>query len=458
MWNRAPWWTYIAFVLLLLSWTGGARAEPSAPRVVTPNGSSLPLHKRGGVKVGHLIAEELTHELAPGLKVKAWGYNGSTPGPTIEATQGDRLRIYVTNKLPAPTTVHWHGLVLPSGMDGVSGLSQPPIPVGKTFVYEFDLKHAGTFMYHPHHDEMTQLAMGMAGMFIVHPKTPVGPRVDRDFVLMTHEWKVRVGAARPDPNEMSDFNVFTLNGKSYPATDPLVVKRGERVRIRIGNLSPTDHHPIHVHGLWFHTTATDGGFIPLSAQIPETTVLVPVGTTRVIELVATEVGDWAIHCHMTHHTMTQMGHGTTPMVGAKTAKVGAQLSKVVPGGMVMGTTGMGGMSEMNMRLPNNSAPMLAGKGGFGSIDMGGMFTVLKVRDDPTQGAAGWYRSPPRELAGLADPQQMQADGIGGKPLPTPGPLAKPVKATSKPATKPPASKRSAPAAKPHRGHHHHQHK
>src|SRR5690606_37696172 len=127
--------------------------------------------------------------------------------------QGDRLRIYVTNKLPAPTTVHWHGLVLPSGMDGVAGLSQSPIPPGKTFVYEFDLKHAGTFMYHPHYDEMTQLAMGMAGMFIVHPNKPVGPRVHRDFVLMTHEWKVKVGAARPDPNEMSDFNVFTLNGK-----------------------------------------------------------------------------------------------------------------------------------------------------------------------------------------------------------------------------------------------------
>ncbi|HLM72086.1 MAG TPA: multicopper oxidase domain-containing protein, partial [Polyangiaceae bacterium] len=239
----------------------GASAQPA---VVTPNGSSLPWRIVNGVKVGHLIVEAFEHEFAPGLKAEVWGYNGSTPGPTIEAVEGDRVRIYVTNRLPEPTTVHWHGLVLPNGMDGVAGLSQRPIPPGETYVYEFVIRHPGTYMYHSHYDEMTQIALGAVGMLIVHPKKPRGPRVDRDFVLMSHEWKLNAGARRPDPNAMSDFNVLTFNGKAFPATAPLVVGRGERVRIRLGNLAPMDHHPIHLHGLAFRVTATDGGFVPES--------------------------------------------------------------------------------------------------------------------------------------------------------------------------------------------------
>ena len=222
---------------------GGQRA------VVTPNGSTLPLKLVGGVKVGQLVAHEFDHEIAQGLTVKAWGYNGSTPGPTIEVTQGDRVRLYVTNRLPEPTTMHWHGVILPNGMDGVSGLTQKPIQPGETFLYEFTFKDAGTFMYHPHFDEMTQMALGMSGMIVVHPKVPRGPRVDRDFVLMAHEWMIHPGASRPDPNAMSDFNVLTFNSKAFPSTAPLVMGVGERVRVRIGNLSPMDHHPIHLHGL-----------------------------------------------------------------------------------------------------------------------------------------------------------------------------------------------------------------
>lgn len=380
--------------------------------VVTPNGRTLPLRSFGGVKVGHLIAEPVDHELAPGLRARAWGYNGGTPGPTIEAVEGDRLRIYVTNRLPEPTTVHWHGLILPNGMDGVAGLTQRAIPPGETFVYEFELRHPGTFMYHPHYDEMTQIALGMMGMFIVHPAQPQGPRVDRDFALVTHEWKLPVGATRPDPNEMSDFNVLTFNSKAFPATQPLLVGRGERVRIRFGNLGPMDHHPIHLHGLNFQVTATDGGRVPESARRPETTVLVPVGATRVIEFVAEEPGDWAMHCHMTHHVMMQMGHGLPNMVGADTRKLERRMSRILPEYMTMGTTGMGGMGEMEMRIPPNSAPMRGGPGPFGYIDMGGMFTLLQVRDDPTAPGAGeWYRHPPGTVAGPADARQMQADGV-----------------------------------------------
>jgi hypothetical protein len=326
--------------------------------------------------------------------------------------EGDRLRLYVTNRLPEPTTVHWHGLVLPNGMDGVSGLNQPPIQPGETFVYEFTARYPGTFMYHPHYDEMTQIALGMAGMFIVHPKRPRGAKVDRDFVLMTHEFRLDVGARRPNPTAMNDFNLLTFNSKAYPGTAPLVVGKGERVRIRLGNLSPMDHHPVHLHGLWFKVTATDGGFVPESAQHPETTVLVPVGSTRVIEFVPEEAGDWAMHCHMTHHVMTQMGHGLPPLTGADTRRLDKRMSRVMPQYMTMGTTGMGGMGEMNMPIPKNSLPMRGAPGPFSYIDMGGMFTVLKVRDEPASADPnGWYEHPKGTLAAAATAAQMSADGI-----------------------------------------------
>jgi manganese oxidase len=395
---------------------GRARAALAAPggqlAVVTPNGSTLPWRIVDGVKVGHLIAEPVEHEFAPGLSAQCWGYNGSTPGPTIEAVEGDRLRIYVTNRLPEPTTVHWHGVILPNGMDGVAGLTQPAIGVGETYMYEITLRYPGTFMYHPHFDEMTQIALGMAGMFVVHPRRPRGPRVDRDFALMTHEWRLNVGARRPDPSEMKDFNLLTFNSKAFPGTAPLLVGKGERVRIRLGNLSPMDHHPIHLHGVTFNVTATDGGYVPQSAQKPETTVLVPVGGTRVIELVAEEAGDWAMHCHMTHHVMTQMGHGLPPMIGVDTGKLDRRMSRVLPQYMTMGTHGMGNMGEMKMPIPPNSLPMRGGAGPFGTIDMGGMFTVLKVRDQPESAdPAGWYAHPEGTVPRRADPARMAADGI-----------------------------------------------
>jgi manganese oxidase len=380
--------------------------------VITPNGSTLPLRTVGGVKVGHLIAEPVDHEFAPGLRAECWGYNGSTPGPTIEAVEGDRLRLYVSNRLPEATTVHWHGLVLPNGMDGVAGLTQPAIPPGETYVYEFPLKYPGTFMYHPHFDEMTQIALGMTGMFVVHPKRPRGPRVARDFALMTHEFRLDVGAKRPDPSAMNDFNLLTFNSKAFPGTAPLVVGRGERVRIRLGNLSPMDHHPIHLHGLSFEVTATDGGTVPESARRPDTTVLVPVGSTRVIEFVPEESGDWAMHCHMTHHVMTQMGHGLPPLTGADTSKVDRRMNRVMPAYMTMGTKGMGNMGDMEMPIPKNSLPMRGTPGPFGTIDMGGMFTLLKVRDDPNAAdPKAWYQHPPGTVPVRADPARLQADGV-----------------------------------------------
>ncbi|MBX5484022.1 MAG: copper oxidase [Myxococcaceae bacterium] len=381
--------------------------------VVVPNGSKLRWKIVDGVKVFHLVAEEVTHTFAPGLEARCWGYNGRVHGPVIEAVEGDRVRFYVTNRLPAPTTVHWHGMLVPNGMDGVGGLTQKAIAPGETYWYEFTLRHSGTFMYHSHHDEMTQMALGMVGMFVVHPRRLVGPRIDRDFAIMLHEWRIDAGARRPNPNEMTDFNVLTMNAKVFPATAPLVAKTGEHVRIRFGNLSAMDHHPIHLHGYQFLITETDGGRIAPSAQWPETTVLVPVGSTRTIEFVADEPGDWAMHCHMTHHVMNQMGHGIPNMVGvAQPRAIDQRAQKLLPGYMTMGQTGMGEMSEMGMAVPTNSIPMLGGRGKYDVITMGGMFSVLKVRDHLASYAdPGWYDAPAGTTAVEATEAQLRRDGI-----------------------------------------------
>jgi FtsP/CotA-like multicopper oxidase with cupredoxin domain len=382
--------------------------------VVTPNGAALPWKVIDGVKVYHLVAEEVLHELAPGLKARCWGYNGRVHGPTIEAVEGDRVRIYVTNKLDAPTTVHWHGVFLPNGMDGVGGLTQRVIRPGETFKYEYTFRQHGTFMYHSHHDEMTQMALGLMGMIVVHPRRPSASyRVDRDFVILLSEWKMTPGVLRPDPNEMTDFNVLTMNAKAFPGTAPLVCKTGDRVRIRLGNLSAMDHHPIHLHGHHFKVTATDGGQIPVAGQWPENTVLVPVGSTRDIELITDAPGDWAFHCHMTHHVMNQMGHDFPNPIGVKSDKLDRRVRKLLPGYMTMGQTGMSEMGEMGMPVPKNSIPMVGAKGPFDYVTMGGMFTIVKVRDalesydiDP-----GWYSHPKGTVASLADAAELKRDGI-----------------------------------------------
>ena len=362
--------------------------------VVTPNGTTLPWTMENGVKVFRITAEPVKREFAPGMTVDCWGYNGQTPGPTIEAVEGDRVRFFVTNKLPERTSMHWHGVLLPNGMDGVAGLTQPHIEPGETYVYEFTLRQHGTLMYHPHSDEMVQMALGMMGFFVVHPRAPEA--VDRDFAIMLHEWFVAPGTSRPNPAVMTDFNLFTFNSRVYPGTAPLIVKKGDRVRVRLGNLS-MDSHPIHLHGYQFQVTGTDGGRVPPGARWSETTVNVPVGATRDIELTADVAGDWIFHCHKSHHTMNAMNHELPLMIGVDQRSAESKVQAVLPGFMAMGSTGMGGM--MAMGGPKNTLPMMSGAGPFGPIEMGGMFTVLKVRegltsyDDP-----GWYKHPTGTVA------------------------------------------------------------
>jgi FtsP/CotA-like multicopper oxidase with cupredoxin domain len=359
--------------------------------VITPNGSTLPWKWDNGVKVFHLIAEPVKREFAPGMIVNCWGYNGQTPGPTIEAVEGDRVRILVTNKLAEHTTIHWHGVLLSNGMDGVGGLNQPQIKPGETYVYEFTLCQHGTQMYHPHADEMVQMAMGMEGFFVIHPKEPDQPRIDRDFCIFLQEWFVEPGTSTPNPNIMTDFNLFTFNSRVFPGTAPFIVRLGDRVRIRVANLS-MDSHPIHLHGYNFKITGTDGGRILPSAQWPETSVNVPPGTTRDIEFVADAPGDWALHCHKNHHVMNAMSHTVPNMIGVKQSGVDRKVQNLLPDYMAMGETGMSEMATMNMPLPRNTLPMMTGKGPFGPVEMGGMFTVLKVRENITYyDDPGWYQ-------------------------------------------------------------------
>jgi FtsP/CotA-like multicopper oxidase with cupredoxin domain len=370
-------------------------------KLVTPNGVSLESKlNKDGVRVFHLVAQPVQHEFAPGLQAACWGYNGRTPGPTIEMNEGEPVRVYVTNQLPEPTSVHWHAMQLKNGMDGVAGLTQPSIKPGETFRYEFTPKRAGTYMYHPHDDEMTQMALGMMGLLIVHPRRQTR-KIDRDFAIMLGEWRIKPGTARPDPIAMSDFNVLTMNSKVFPAIESLVVKRGERVRIRLGNLSAMEHHPIHIHGTSFVMTATDGGPVPESAQHPETSILVPVGTTRDIEFVYDENGDWPMHCHMTHHTMTQMGHDVENLVGV-------DVKGLDTGAMIMSDKGMAAMNEMTMPQPNNTLSMVPTPGPFGPIGMGGMFTIIKVRDDEAAGTS-WYQHPEGTVARKVTKAELEDD-------------------------------------------------
>ncbi|MCC7696612.1 multicopper oxidase family protein [Janthinobacterium sp. EB271-G4-7A] len=403
------------------------KAPPPPPNgrpynpVVTLNGWSLPWRMNNNVKEFHLVAEPVVRELAPGMIANLWGYNGQSPGPTIEVVEGDRVRIFVTNKLPEHTSVHWHGQRLPNGMDGVTGLTQPSIAPGKTFVYEFVAKRPGTFMYHPHADEMTQMAMGMMGFWVTHPKDPNFMKVDRDFVFLLSNYDIDPGSYTPKIMTMTDFNLFTFNSRVFPGIDPMVVRQGDKVRVRVGNLTMTNH-PIHMHGHEFEVTGTDGGWTRPESRWPEVTTDVAVGQMRAVEFTATDLGDWAFHCHKSHHTMNAMGHDVPTMIGVDHQGVAAKINQLVPGYMVMGERGMADMGEMQMPIPDNTLPMMAGDGPFGAIGMGGMFTTVKVRKDQKPGDyrdPGWYKHPAGSVAYEwtgALPEPVRGQGAGKQVL------------------------------------------
>ncbi len=284
-------------------------ATTTGPAVQVPDLKKLPWTYDGAVKVYRLVAEPVRQELIPGKALDLWGFNGSAPGPLIEAHQGDRLRIVFDNHLPEPIAIHWHGLEVPNAMDGVASLTQPPVLPGKRFVYEFTLDQEGTYFYHSH--MAMQEMLGLIGPIVLHPRQPYSTAVDQDFLLVLQEYAALPN--NPVPNTMAmEFNWLTMNGKSGPATTPLVVRHNQRVKIRLINLG-MDAHPIHLHGFQFWITGTEGGRQPESNWIRRNTVFVGVAQAFDLEFHATHLGEWMLHCHLPHHMMNHMASPVGPM-------------------------------------------------------------------------------------------------------------------------------------------------
>jgi hypothetical protein len=340
--------------------------------VVTPDVPDLAFEMDGGVKVFRLVAEPVRQEIFPGKILNLWGYNGSAPGPTIQARQGERVRIVVDNHLPEPTSMHWHGFDIPFEMDGGPGLSQNAISPGGRYVYEFTLQQEGTLFYHSH--MAMQEMMGMIGAFLMHPAEAYDPPVEKDFAIILQEYAVLPN--NPTPNSMSmEFNWLTLNGKSGPANTPLIVRLGDRVRLRFINLG-MDHHPIHMHGHQFVITGTEGGRQPRATWGPNNTVLVGVAQSRNVEFVATNPGDWMIHCHMPHHMMNQMASMAGPMTRRAGMVAGAGMEE-----------GMGMLRGGAATAAENGASMGRGMGVGAALEQPTTNGALSAQASSSQQAA-----------------------------------------------------------------------
>ncbi len=374
---------------------GSRSSDQRAPAfnapVITPDVGDLPFTMDGSTKVFRLTAEVLRQQIHPMKSIDLWGYNGSAPGPTIQVNQGDRVRVIFENHLPEPTSMHWHGFEDTIANDGMPGISQPPLKPGERFVYEFDIHQEGTYFYHSHM-AMQEMA-GMLGGFIMHPKEPYQPHCDKDFLIHLQEYAVLPSNTVPNTMNM-EFNWLLLNGKAGPATTPLIVRLGDRVRIRFVNLG-MDHHPMHLHGHTFCVTGTEGGRIPEGAWWPGNTVLVGVAQARAIEFVANNPGDWMLHCHLPHHMMNQMSSNVGPMTRGVGMPAGGDMNTGM--GMLQGMDGIASDANDVPNFPQDAymeGPMMtidqaverpenfglkAGWSGF----MQGMMTFVRVLE-PSQ--------------------------------------------------------------------------
>ena len=361
--------------------------------VVTTDVGDLPYTMDGATKVFHLIAEPVKQNVMPGKTLDLWGFNGSAPGPTIQVNEGDQVRVIFDNHLPEPSSIHWHGFEDRIRFDGQPGISQPPVKPGGRFVYEFDIHQQGTYFYHSH--MAMQEMSGMLGGFIMHPKTPFQPHCDKDFLIHLQEYAVLPNNTVPNTMNM-EYNWLLLNGKAGPANTPLVVKLGDRVRVRFVNLG-MDHHPMHMHGHTFHVTSTEGGRIPEAGWWPGNTVLVGVAQSRGIEFVANNPGDWMIHCHLPHHMMNQMS-----------SSVG-KMTRTNPGM----PAGVGMESGMGMLTGTPGAPLgedygaSLGRGmGFGATtDMAtsnGPLSQAKAKAAMRDGMAGMQGMDHSQMSGMDD--------------------------------------------------------
>ncbi len=265
-------------------------------------GNPLAFRVENGVKIFEITATPIIWPITEDISVTAWTYNGTVPGPMIRVIEGDTVRIVLKNELPEPTTIHWHGIAVPNAMDGIPDVTQKPILPGETFTYEFVARPAGSYMYHSHYEGDVQVSAGLYAPFIIDPKNPVTPQADVDVTLMFSEWLFKneqTFAAMPMAG--MEPNYFTINGKAFPATEMINVKKGQLVRLRLMGIGQFIH-PIHLHGVPFNIVATDGHPVPDAAQLTKDTVTVSPGERYDIEFIATETGQWVLHCHILHHT------------------------------------------------------------------------------------------------------------------------------------------------------------
>ena len=394
---------------------GNVRVEPgmrtggiaTAVSVITPDIPDLPFTLDNGVKVFNLIAEPVKQVIVPGRTFDLWGFNGTAPGPTIQVNQGDRVRIVFDNHLPEPTGIHWHGFELPIEMDGVPGIGQKPVMPGERFVYEFTLHQEGTFFYHPH--MAMQEMMGMLGAFIMHPKAPYTPRVDKDFVIALQEYAVLPNSTIPNSMNM-EFNWLTFNGKAGPATTPMIIRLGDRVRIRMINMG-MDHHPIHLHGFTFWETGREGARQPESLWHRGNTSLVGVAQARDIEFIADRVGDWMFHCHLPHHMMNQMASTVGPMT---------RLGSGMQGGGSM-EEGMG-MLRGGGATSENRAPSLGRGLGVGSTTETPMSNGPLSQKEAEKAMADMpgmkkAKTPQMEMPGMDHAKMPEMGNMGGMKMP-----------------------------------------
>jgi FtsP/CotA-like multicopper oxidase with cupredoxin domain len=264
--------------------TAGKGNQPMEPRI------------ERGVKVYELTCEEIQWEVEPGRNVTAWAYNGQVPGPQIRVKEGDRVRVRLLNKLPQSTAIHFHGLELPNELDGVPFITQAPIKLGESFTYEFTVPNAGSHMYHSHHNAAVQVGNGLLGAFIVEPRRPVAAHAaDVDYVMVLNDGS----------------HGYTLNGKGFPATEPLVCRQGQTVRIRFMNEGMMIH-PMHLHGNHMTVIAKDGWDQPAPWKCD--TLNIAPGERWDVLVRATNPGTWAFHCHILPHA--ESPHGMYGMVTA----------------------------------------------------------------------------------------------------------------------------------------------
>ena len=289
----------------------GTMVAPVVP--VTPDVADLPSAIVNGAREFHVTASVFQQQIAtfPYKMAEVWGYNGSTPGPTAIAYEGEKIRFVVTNNLPEPTTVHFHGMHEPNEDDGVAGVSQPtPIQAGQTYTYEFTPGHAGFFAYHAHTDGAKQELKGLDGVFVILPKEEKArDHADRDYLFTLQSFRLDGEGLPVDPfPESGEFNFHTMNGKTRDAASELPAKVGETIKIRFYNASQLDHS-MHLHGFDMTVVAQNGHDRPVDGRYAVTTIDEGPGNFFEVTFKPDKPGKWIFHCHFPHHTSNAMKSG-----------------------------------------------------------------------------------------------------------------------------------------------------